>query len=313
MNDANGFAFSLLNDLTESGKIEGSYHGVSFSLLMDPLIVIDGDKAVVYGESKQTLKIEEGDGFTVKGPVTIKRNFTANGYSTVMFLFSMKASSISGATFYELLNVVMVEGEWVVSVSEVKDTQTEVGIVKANTPYLVKTANASELVLDEGGYTFVPTEGTLHSVESNGWNLVGTYEYKKWDEGDDGIGKTYGFAGAKGNPSAQIGKFGKISAGAYIYPMRMYLEKNAASGVRFANGAKAKPNVAQDAVALQPESIDVVVDGVDKGTTVIGTLNSRTGEFKAANDRHFDVMGRSVGKKPAAKGSYYNKRKAVAK
>ena len=62
-----------------------------------------------------------------------------------------------------------------------------------------------------------------------------------------------------------------------------------------------------------PETMDVVIvsrstTGGNEQTTVIGTLNPRTGEFRLNNvgKRTFDLKGRSVSK-PRAKGIYLKK------
>ncbi|MCQ2063919.1 MAG: hypothetical protein MJY99_11360, partial [Fibrobacter sp.] len=105
----------------------------------------------------------------------------------------------------------------------------------------------------------------------------------------------------------------KVGAGAYIYPMRAYLEYTAPAPA----GRPAANGVAANTVASLPDEIEVVI--VDKDETtgeqttrVIGKLDTRTGEFKFANDRWFDLNGRYLGnKKPTQKGAYYNNGKKV--
>ncbi|MCQ2063962.1 MAG: hypothetical protein MJY99_11575, partial [Fibrobacter sp.] len=111
----------------------------------------------------------------------------------------------------------------------------------------------------------------------------------------------------------------KVGAGAYIYPMRAYLEYDAPTklGRPAANGVAAKVAGKANTVAALPDEIEVVI--VDKDETtgeqttrVIGKLDTRTGEFKFANDRWFDLQGRYLGtKKPTQKGAYYNNGKKV--
>lgn len=143
------------------------------------------------------------------------------------------------------------------------------------------------------------------SLES-GWEIYGTYEYKEWLTTN---GMTYGFVGAGGNNPDDVGKFKQVGNGAYIYPMRLYLEHTSSgSGLRAAPG-----RTPQATLASLPEDIYVViVDGENaEKTTAIGTINTRTGEFKASGDRYFDLKGRNLGKKPAAKGSFYSKKKVA--
>ena len=58
----------------------------------------------------------------------------------------------------------------------------------------------------------------------------------------------------------------------------------------------------------------IVAESGDGAVTmkVIGSFNTRTGEFKFATDRWFDLNGRYLGnKKPMQKGAYYNNGKKV--
>ena len=60
-----------------------------------------------------------------------------------------------------------------------------------------------------------------------------------------------------------------------------------------------------------PETVAVHVIS-DSGTTFIGTINTRTGEFSNKEDnRWFDMKGRLLQHKPTAKGTYFHNRKKV--
>ena len=53
----------------------------------------------------------------------------------------------------------------------------------------------------------------------------------------------------------------------------------------------------------------VVVDESGEQTTVIGTLDTRTGVIRMSRDHQvFDLNGRNVKGKPEAKGAYYGKK-----
>jgi hypothetical protein len=56
-----------------------------------------------------------------------------------------------------------------------------------------------------------------------GFTLWGTYKYKKWESGASGINKVYGYA-AKDMGGVSGGQFVKIGGGAYLPPLRAYLE-----------------------------------------------------------------------------------------
>ncbi len=286
----------------------------------------DVDSAYVDAASENTVEFK--DNVVVNGSIMLQRSFAGNGYSTIMLPFTPDCADndcVEGVKFYEFGSYT--DGEVQVTAVSPKD-------LKANTPYLVQVTGASEIVFKNGG-TFNTTTGDAYNSETGiykvaltgdgaGWTIYGTYAYKTWKEGDAGLGKTYGFAGAADNDPSIVGQFAKIGVGAYIYPMRAYLEYVApAKQSRPAANGTARV-FAANTVASLPETIDVVI--VDKGnvgtevagsddasgeqtTRVIGTINTRTGEFKFANDRWFDLQGRYLGnKKPTAKGNYFNKK-----
>lgn len=266
----------------------------------------DRSSATVNGSFVGAVNIP--DEIKVSGAIAFDRSFpnltAGDAFSTIMLPFE-PASKPTGVSFYTLGSVSKVNGKWAISATEVT------GALDANTPYLVKVESGTKSITFEDGGTFKKTEGE-HSVTNGNWKFVGTYEYKTWPENDPGIGKTYGFAGSNGNDASIVGKFAKVGAGAYIYPMRAYLEYSAPARV-----GRPAANGETRTVASLPNEIDVLISEKDETTgeqttRVIGTLNTRTGEFKAAADRYFDMKGRYLGvKKPTAKGTYYNNGKKV--
>ena len=279
-----------------------------------------------YVDATSDLAVDFPNDVVVSGPIKFKRTFAGDGYSTIVLPFTPNFESekdfVSGVNFYAFYYYDFVNQK--IQISDVCQDE-----LVANVPYLVKAAGATELVFKNGG-TF-NTAGGARSVNLGGmgagWTIAGTYAYKKWEEGDEGLGKTYGFVGAGDNEASEVGKFKKAGAGAYIYPMRAYLEyvAPALAGRPAANGAVRA--FAANTVASLPDEIDVMI--VEKGETgteiagsddasgeqttrVVGTINMRTGEFKFANDRWFDLNGRYLGnKKPTQKGAYYNNGKKV--
>ena len=108
------------------------------------------------------------------------------------------------------------------------------------------------------------------------------------------------------------GKFVRLGAGAYIYPLRAYLvydPEEESSPAQFVAPANASYVLRPDYGVELPDDMDVVVKGGEGKTTVIGKFNTRTGEFKMNYNRgKFDVKGRSVGNKAnKARGAYYGK------
>lgn len=270
-------------------------------------ITIAADRSSATIDGTSDVAVADMDGIEVSGDVTLNRSYVAGKYSTVMLPFATSASNVPGVSFYGLHDVVKKDGEWQVQVSPVSEIQ-------ANTPYIVvASGDASNLVVT-GGVTFNTTTGTRSSTAGN-WQFVGTYEFRNWDEDQNAeeIGTTYGFASAEGdNDGVSIGTFGKVKAGAYIYPLRAYLRYVPVVTPKPASALAKSRTVAS--IDNLPESMDVVIVGgdSDEETTVIGTINTRTGEFRNAGDRWFDLKGRFLGvKRPTAKGTYYNNGKKV--
>ncbi len=290
-------------------------------------IAKDSSLAIIDGMSRDPIDKAIKD-CMIKGEVTLYRHFAAGKYSTLVLPFSTFTGAFSGVSFYSFRGVEKENGVWKTVVFGYVDKENEGNKhIEANTPYIVVAdADIDDLVVKDGvlfnaddpkssyGATLTCSEETCDEVpdENKSWQFVGTYNYRQWDSGNnvEEIGTTYGFAGAAGNGGMEIGKFGKIKEGAYIYPMRAYLRYQPPSppSVLF----KAAPAYASVAsIDELPESMDVVIRG-EEGTTVIGTINTRTGEFRSADNRWFDLNGRYLGnKKPTIKGTYYNNGKKV--
>ncbi|WP_407444356.1 hypothetical protein [Fibrobacter sp.] len=311
---------SLIAESADSGKVLLE-NGIT---VYAPAVLFpenNDQSATVFGYSKGPAATENLKNATVE----YKRTFAAVGenlYSTVMFPFSADVPEGIKASFHQFAGMEYKDEKWQVVVNETKETS-----LTANTPYLVQVEEGETVnSITFTGATFEEVGGGTKSVlmsEGSPWKLVGTYEYKDWKRGDKDLGNVYGFAGTAGNASETVGKFGKVGAGAYIYPMRVYLEySDSFAGRPAANGSKpavTANTVADNAntVAALPEEIEVVMVKKDEKTgeettKVIGSLNSRTGEIKFANDRWFDLNGRYLGnKKPTQKGAYYNNGKKV--
>ena len=90
--------------------------------------------------------------------------------------------------------------------------------------------------------------------------------------------------------------------------MRAYLVCNEVDRNK---ASKNKPQVRfaprMSSMSTLPESLEVEIVDEDGGTTVIGTLDSRTGEIRLNSrsaDRWFDLQGRMLNGKPVVKGKY---------
>lgn len=283
-------------------------------------IAADGSWAIIDGMSSEFIDRDEADGREITGDVTISRHFVAKKYSTIVLPFETRTGDVPGFSFYSFKKVEKVNGVWKNVVFGYVDKEQEGDkVIEANTPYIVVADNDMDALVVKNGVVLdlrTPEPETLLGEEDGDWQFVGTYNYKQWDSDHNlkEIGTTYGFAGAEGdNTEASIGTFGKVKEGAYIYPMRAYLYYAGGNSGESRSMApalfKAAPAVAS--IDELPESLNVVIRG-EEGTTVIGTINTRTGEFRSADNRWFDLNGRYLGnKKPSVKGTYYNNGKKV--
>lgn len=295
--------------ITEAATYKAIYTKTPNDVYGPISITKDRKFAFIDGTSNKPIDDAAGDAFDeleVEGDITLKRSYVAGKFSTVMLPFETKTGNIPEATFYTFSQV---NEKWQVVIDSVDKGNSGNVILEANKPYIVvANSDASSLVFKNGG-TF-NTTGEKKTVNGN-WEFVGTYKYKDWAAGDEDLGSVYGFASAESGSAGDVGKFVKAAARAYIYPMRAYLRyaPQAPKSMPKAAFAKAAANSVASIEDL-PESMDVVIAG-SEGTTVIGTLNTRTGEFKAVTDSWVDMKGRKLNGKPTAKGTYYKNGKKV--
>ena len=279
-------------------------------------------------DGKDTVNIEED---MEVNNVEFIRNFavTANDsgkYSTIVFPFDFNASSVSGLDdILEFSQMTEENGKLQVEMNRVwcradvdpdRDCSSYEGNLKANTPYMLKMTDET-LFFNGSNYTIKRTEPAV--ATSGNWQFIGTYAYKRWEKGNSELGSVYGYAAAASN-GVEVGQFVKAGSGAYIRPLRAYLKYSAPNG-------EPRPAPAghvsawRDGINELPEEIEVVVvegkgragigsgeSGSEKKTTVIGRINTRTGEFTPVS-RTYDLKGRSLNAKPKAKGVYVGKKR----
>jgi len=312
------------------------------SIKYGPMTVAgDYSSATIDGESTESLDIYEG--FQVYGNITFNRKFYAGKYATIMLPLSVckkaelftDSKTIAAAEadgnkvneddlvkFYEFTGVNNGQVE-VEETSAIIEGKPFIIVTSRDVDDLVILTNAYERTyigrtkykMVEGGHPIEVISKEPTENNEGGWEFIGTNSYKTWEEGDEEIGVAYGFAGAKDNGDVAIGTFGKIAAGAYIYPMRGYLRYNAPAvkpAPAYAPAASATGSAAVRAQIDLPDEMDVVIVEPDGGRTVIGSINTRTGEFRSnAADRWFDMRGRKLNGKPSVKGTYYKNGKVV--
>ena len=273
-------------------------------------------------------------GNTTVDKVEFTRSFPTGKFSTVVLPFDVNTSEVRGLDAVLRYNgigkdkngkdaikmkVVWATDKWVKD-NNIKDDKNNLmhygaADLTANTPYMMQMSNPTFKVNNTAPIVLKQTAKA--ETDKDGWIFRGTWEYKKWAEGNPELGYAYGFAAsASDDDKIQVGDFVRVGVGAWIRPMRAYLVKKEippkAQGVR-ANGAYVmRPSIVQEEF---PELMSVIIggdeDSNEEQTTVIGHFNTRTGEFKmnrSAGARTFDLKGRYVGDKAnKARGAYYGK------
>ena len=237
--------------------------------------------------------------------VVLNREFRVSGnsaYSTITLPFSIARDKIEGLADVAEFGGIEINpetGKKQVVMYRVNDE------LQANTPYLVQLS-ATSLVF-HGAVVLQPTVEPVTKVGE--WEFRGTLGRIEWYDGHEDLGKVYGFAAGSGE-GVSPGQFVKVAPGAWIRALRAYIIKNPTSYAR-GLGAAAKPASVDASI---PNEMEVVIvdrpkDGGEEHTTVIGRINTRTGEFTM--ERDYDLKGRKLNGKPAARGMYYGKKKIV--
>lgn len=242
--------------------------------------------------------------------VKFERDFTTEGYSTIVLPFNIKTSLLVGVDSVLSFNGIVLDEnkKKAVAMQVVWEKSMEEVELQAYTPYLFRMSDKSLEILGS-----VVLETTRDAVtEKDGWEFRGTYSFMKWTEDSPDLGRVYGFA-ASSEGDVSVGQFVKIAAGASIRPLRAYLVCMEQPSMARANGYYANRNVVSIKDEL-PEQMNLVIVGKDKNgeehTTVIGQFNTRSGEFRANSvKRVYDLKGRPVNKAVRKiRGAYYGKK-----
>ncbi|WP_297702138.1 MBG domain-containing protein, partial [uncultured Fibrobacter sp.] len=256
--------------------------------------------------------------------VKFNREFTPNsGFSTIMLPFDIEAKNLTGVkSVIEFAGVVDNNGKNAVGMTyvwcnatlgeeELEKGHTNCnglqGELKAYTPYMIEMESATLGI--NGGVTLKATVTPEARVDD--WVFRGTLAMHEWTSEEMKNTKIWGFA-AQQQGDFKIGEFVPFGAGAWILPFRAFMEYDP-DGNKGSSGAPVPKGELGPTVASidLPETMEVVIvsrEGGEEHTTVIGRLNTRTGEIRLNNvgRRTFDLKGRSVGK-PKAKGIYLKK------
>lgn len=263
--------------------------------------------ATVEGNCVATLDPESSEDVNIPEDVTIDqfvydRNFkgdwtgTGNSVFTICLPFTAEATGIGG----EAYNIISIKDNCPNCTShqwQIVAKTNENDSLKAGVPYFIANAQAS-LTLKPLNPINTSSLSPVKFGENNEWEFRGTYNYKKWEEGDSQIGHVYGFA-AKEKENVKAGQFVKVKAGAFIKPMRAYLYYNKKALAR--RGALAKATDDEDL----PSTIEVVFKDKNGVIASIHRMDPVTGAITPV-EGWYDMKGRKLNKKPTLPGTYFN-------
>ena len=233
--------------------------------------------------------------------VVFERKFplSANGYSTIMLPFSAKLNQLSGVkNIYYFRGVEEVNGKMEVQVQNLKDGAEDISQVEiqAYRPYLIQME--SETLKIKGAVEI--KSNNSYTVSSSGlWFFNGNDEFLEFTSEHVAGDNIYGFNDQVTENFKTAGQFVKIGTGAAIPPFRAFIFTRDIFGPEFKE-------------TKRPATMDVVIVESTNGnehTTVIGRIDTRTGEFKM--NRNYDLKGRKLNGTHQARGAYYGKKVLV--
>ena len=257
-------------------------------------------------EDGKTIAFIDGDYYGSIGEVEAKtvdsvvfeRKFplSANGYSTIMLPFAVNLNQLGGVkNIYDFQGVEEVNGKLEVKVKNLKDDAEDISKVEtiAYRPYLIQME--SETIEIKGAVEIKPNNS--YPVSSSGlWFLNGNDEFLEFTSEHLAAGDVYGFNDQVTENFKTAGQFVKIGSGASIPPFRAFIFTRDIFGPEFKE-------------TKRPATMDVVIVESTNGnehTTVIGRIDTRTGEFKM--NRNYDLKGRKLNGTHKARGAYYGKK-----
>ncbi len=263
--------------------------------------------------------------------VDFTRSFTPDVFATVTFPFEVNTSCLTGID--SIIEFQGITADYEVDFGVIwKKTengeQTHITLQPYH-PYMISMNSATlGINCQDQEHTSLTLKATSEEAAEDivqrygNWIFTGTLAYKQWQAGDPDLTPTrvvYGYA-AEADGKYGVGAFVRIGSDASISPFRAYIKYSplpqmsnkpapAPAGVMMANSAVSGNATA--GIDNLPESMDVVITSKDENgnehTTVIGSINTRTGEIRfnrRTADRWFDMQGRVLQGKPTVKGRY---------
>ena len=260
-----------------------------------------------------------GTGFAT-GNYEYTRTFKCGTAATLCLPFSITAAQAAAVgQFYSFAGIDKTATPWEVIMEAANTVSTD---LTANTPYLFVPfifdgkSKGEAVELTFSGTVDNASNASYNSwteTSSSYWTFQGVYYNLAWADGNENLGKIYGFAAQSyeapdndndGNPDYAVspGDFVKAMAGASIAPFRAFLQYIPATNAPRFRGAAENSEL--------PASMTVRL--VDAGgiVTAIGSLDTKTGVV-SFDDSWYDMNGRKLNSAPSARGIYINNGKKV--
>ena len=265
----------------------------------------------VIKKNGRSIAIVDGDYYGVVNKVetqvvdsaVLDRKFLVTGtgaYSTVQLPFDVNVDSLIGVkNVYNFAGIKETDGRYKVILENVREKPMcgKRACIKAYKPYILEMESADLKI--KGGVQIEKLPSANYVSDTIGdWAISSPDRYYEWEKDDYAIG-AYGFNARTSDEISSVGKFVKLGAGAWMPPFRASLF-NMKAGQKSGGQLKPMPDL--------PESLDVVIASTEgeNGTTSIGRINVRTGEF--IMNRNYDIKGRKLNGAPKARGAYYGKK-----
>ena len=284
-----------------------------------PYLLYDFGAIQVY-ENCDGTKTAEIDGSSMKDVpaienvdvdfVELDRTFPVGVPATVVLPFTIDTANVHGGQFYTVSLKKNESGLWVAHGDTVRTPQ-----LTANTPYMVIVkAEDGQLTFDGPVKlnTSVENNTVTNNEDGSTWTFTTTYKYHKWNEDETKDGNLYGFA-AQNVSGAKVGEYVQLSSGAWIRPMRAYLEYKPKAEMVPSVDLPSNPRPVMRSIdEVLPGTIDFVIDenSVEVFTTTL-TRKNYSVESKNAPNQWFDMRGRLLNTMPTTKGIYYYNGKRI--
>ena len=250
----------------------------------------NGRHAIIDGNYSGTKTIKIQEPINVD-QVTYNRTFPIDKDCTIVLPFEVSTDQLSGVDYVLSFAGIVEENGMLECVMQVvwENNPGEKVNLQAYTPYIVRTTRSNISIT--GGVMFEATRDAF--TEKDNWEYRGIYSYKVWDQNSPDLGTVYGFAANKvEEDKIEIGDFVRVSAGAYIYPLRAYLIYK-----------EEQSNAPRRAMTLDelPDRIPVRVIHLDGSVTKLTTTDFTD---STDSDAWYTVNGMKLSGKPTKAGLY---------